>query len=133
MPTLQVVKAKFQSVIAQADRELDKFKEALAENPVHAFTWAESTMKMAAQKQVASYFLQNILNWEATQEGNAPIQSGKPATAEAVVERLHAMISREAINKNRFTNQSTSFMSNGMARFEAAFYAELTAEWELFY
>jgi hypothetical protein len=132
MPTLQQVKKKFQSVIAQADHELEKFKEALNENPVHAFTWAESTMKLAAQKQVASVYLTHINKWEEAQV-TGTLSEQQPQTAEAVVEHLYGFISREAINKNRFTNQSTSFMSNGMARYEAAFYAELAAEWEMLY
>ncbi len=131
MPTLAQVKKKFESIVAQADRELDKFKEELAQNPVHAFTWAESAMKLAAQKQVAGHYLASIKGWEDKRVSHAGEEL--PETEEAVVTRLYNFIVKTAIDKARFTNQSTSFMSNNMARYEAAFYAELASDWELFY
>jgi hypothetical protein len=131
MPTMQQIKKKFESIVAQADRELDKFKEELAQNPVHAFIWGEDAMKAAAQKQVAGYYLASIQGWEDKRASHAGEEL--PETEEEAVTRLYNFIVKTAIDKARFTNQSTSFMSNNMARFEAAFYAELASDWELFY
>lgn len=129
MPTLKQVKAQLEKMVADGDRALNDFKAKLNQNPFHAFKWVDSPMSLVARQSVAQTFLNQINNWEASKDAGA---EGR-LTEDQVVERIREAVTREAINKGRWSSQSTSMGSNTMERQELAAYAELAADWDMIF
>ena len=124
-PTLKRIKEKMTSTVEQYEAGMAQFQARIANDPVHAFTWADTIMSLTARMYVAKHWLSSIAAWEAAD----PKEEGQPKNDEEAVDFIHSAILREALRKNRFTEQSTSQCSNLMKREDAAFYAELADEW----
>lgn len=129
MPTLKQLKAQLEKMVGDGDRALNDFKAKLNQNPVHAFKWVDSVMSLTARQSVAQTFLTQINNWEASKDAGAQDR----LTEDQVVERIREAVTREAINKGRWSSQSTSMGSNTMERQELAAYAELAADWDMIF
>lgn len=129
MPNLKQLKAQLEKMVNDGDRALSEFKDKLNQNPVHAFKWADSVMSLTARQLVAQTFLTQINNWEASKDADA---QGR-LTEDQVVERIRQAVNREAVNKARWSSQSTSACSNTMERQELAAYAELAADWDMMF
>lgn len=135
MPTLKQLKAQLEKMVADGDRALNDFKAKLNQNPSHAFRWVDSPMSLVARQSVAQTFLNQINNWEKVRDegGLGELADGAPKTEDEVVARIFATVTREAINKARWSAQSTSMGSNTMERQELAAYAELAADWDMIF
>ncbi len=132
MPDLKQLKAQLEKMVNDGDRALSEFKAKLNQNPVHAFKWADSAMSLVARQQVAQIFLNQINGWEKSRK-EGMLSEGSPKTEDEVVERIRQAVNREAVNKARWSSQSTSTCSNTMERQELAAYAELAADWDMIF
>lgn len=127
---LETLKFFLEQKVQHAARNLEKFKESLEKDPVHAFTWADATMATTAYGRVAEIFLNNIKQFE---EKNASLEGEERTKAEvAAVEHIRSFALKQALTKGRFSSQSTSVGSNKMEREELAAYADLVSEMEFF-
>lgn len=128
MPTLEQLKKFFANTIEAEEKALEKFKNSLERHAVHAFTWAESTMKASARAMVARHYLGSITAWEEAHNAGT-LDEVQPQTPEEVVENIREAILNQAIRRNSNISRSTSVTSNFMEQEENAFYAFIISEW----
>jgi len=130
MPTLESFKKHLQKNVDAADAAMTKFKADLSQNPAHAFKWGDNVMALVSRGDVARLLLAWANKWES-QLADGSLSDKQPQNEDEFMERALEHITKTALQKNRWTNQSTSMCSNFMERTEAAAYAELADEWNM--
>lgn len=132
MPTLNILKSKFQEMVRKGDAALAQFKIDLEKNPNHAFEWADNVMLKTVERSVGEHYLKSIETWTTAHKAGT-LNEHQPKDEGGAVEFIHASILRTALQYARVANQSTSPTANRMRQFEAAVYADLASDWEFIY
>lgn len=132
MPKLAELKAYFQKKVNIRDTALAEFKTSMDKDPVHAFSWSEHVMQTTAQAHVCEHFLASITFWEERKTAGE-LEPKQPQTEEAMVEFLYTAIVRQALQRGRYVERSTSVCGNFMKSEETAFYSSLASDWEMLY
>jgi len=132
MLTLINLKSHLQSVVDRQEKEMAKFQEKLAENPVHAFYWADTIMSLTAQAQVAQHYLNSIQAWQ-DMASEDQLTKDQPQTEDAAIEFIKESVLRMAIQKGAQVQRSTSPTANMMEDEERAFYADLARDWNMIF
>lgn len=132
MPTLQVLISKFEQMAKTRDRDLAKFQTKLAENPVHAFEWADGVMASTAAGHIADRYLKLLQDWQAANAAGE-LTPSQPQTEALAVDWINQSVVRQALQKGRYPKSSTSMCSNKMDQLESACYAELACDWDMMF
>lgn len=93
-------------------RQIAGFQDNINTNPKYAFEWGEGAMEGAAKVDVAAY----IAEW---------CKRAKKGHEEQVAEAIIAHAVQETLRMASQTSQSTSHLSNAMARYTLAVWAGL--------
>lgn len=101
---------KFSSVAQHAQEQLDKFREDLTKDPVHALKWGNSAFQAAARLSIAQ-----MMVYCFTDHIDYPAQS---------VEEVRKMLLEKVTHRSKYPPQSTSPTSNLMEQYELAALAE---------
>jgi hypothetical protein len=100
------------NLIEDADRNIADWTERLAKNPCDAFEWSDGAMQRAAEKEVALHL-------------KAIVESEKGGIDQAV-----AYAVEQALRGARWPSHSTSTITNVMAEFKTAAFAEFAAKFQ---